>query len=164
MGMLSTSAARGGYVSELTVALGQRQRSTGGQVERPFGERVASRVTTNRQYIDTPRPKYDYAAVYIQRAFAGVSTFMPLVFDYNNPTFINLAGYPGTVQGANSSGMWRSVGDVVHIADGVICHDADSSGGNSGGPTWVYSSLHRQAAGLWAYTAQAAPNATPRHI
>ena len=138
-------STEGGYASAVCFAPGQRQMSPGGAVERPYGELTASSWQTNSNYIDALKTNpaaqfdYDYAAVFFNTSFAsmGLNTYMPVVFDYN-PAIndaINLAGYPASVQGeTNSQGMWRSSGNVTAIADRVIYYNADTTGGNSGGP------------------------------
>jgi V8-like Glu-specific endopeptidase len=134
----------GGYVSALYFSPGQRQMSAGGEVTRPYGEITASRWETNSNYIDVLKTNpsvqfdYDYAAVFFDTSFTGVglNTYMPVVFNIA-PDAINLAGYPPSVQGeTNSSAMWHSLGDVTGVTDRMIYYNADTTGGNSGGPVW----------------------------
>jgi len=145
-GHMVYSVGEGGYVSELYFAPGQRQMSEGGAVTRPYGQFAAHHWETNSNYIDalktkpTDQFKYDYAAVFFTTPFTSVGiTSMPVVFDVAPPIndVINLAGYPGSVQGeTNSQAMWKSSGDVTSVTDRILYYDADTTGGNSGGPVW----------------------------
>ncbi len=144
----------GGYVSELDFSPGQKQMSAGGTVTRPYGQFTAASWVTNQNYIDALKTtvdefKYDYGAVFFNTSFAGVglTTYMPLVFDIAPPIgdIINLAGYPGSVQGeTNSQAMWLSSGGVNTVTDRIIYYDADTTGGNSGGPVWQLMSGQRR--------------------
>lgn len=140
----------GGYANSLNFSPGQRQLSAGGAVTRPYGQFTAVRWETTSNYIDAlktnPGPNvhfnYDYAAAFFSTSFAsvGLNTYMPVVFNLA-PTAINIAGYPASVQGeTNSQGMWHSFGDVTGVADRMLYYNADTTGGNSGGPVWEFIS------------------------
>jgi V8-like Glu-specific endopeptidase len=138
----------GGYADSITFSPGQRQMSEGGAVTRPYGQFTASRWETNANYIDALKTNpnvqfnYDYGAVFFNTSFAGVGlrTYMPVVFNVA-PSAINLAGYPPSVQGeTNSQGMWHSFGAVTSATDRMLYYDADTTGGNSGGPVWQFIS------------------------
>jgi V8-like Glu-specific endopeptidase len=141
-------STEGGYTGSMTFSPGQRQLAAGGAVTRPYGQFTASRWETNGNYIDALRTNpgfqfdYDYGAVFFDTSFAsiGLRTYMPVVFDVA-PLSIHLAGYPLSVQGeANSQAMWHSFGDVISVTDRIIYYDADTTGGNSGGPVWESAS------------------------
>jgi V8-like Glu-specific endopeptidase len=145
-------STEGGYADAVCFAPGQRQMSPGGAVTQPYGELTASSWQTNSNYIDALKTNpavqfdYDYAAVFFNTSFAkvGLNTYMPVVFNVA-PTAINLAGYPKEVQGeTNSQGMWHSYGDVTGITDRMIYYNADTTGGNSGGPVWEFISGTRR--------------------
>jgi hypothetical protein len=144
----------GGYVSQLNFSPGQIQLSAGGAVTRPYGQFTAASWVTNQNYMDALKNPvdefmYDYGAVFFNTSFAsvGLTTYMPVVFNIAPPIgdIINLAGYPKSVQGeTNSQTMWRSSGGVNTITDRLIYYDADTTGGNSGGPVWqLISGLRR---------------------
>ena len=141
----------GGYASEIVFFPGQTQMVEGGARIRPYGQFTAAYRETNSNYIDALKTnpadqfRYDYAAVFFNTSFAGVglNTYMPLVFDIAPPIgdIINLAGYPGSVQGeTNSQAMWLSSGGVNTVTDRILYYDADTTGGNSGGPVWQLTS------------------------
>ena len=138
----------GGFASSMAFSPGQRQLSAGGAVTRPYGQLTASRWETNGSYIDALKTNpgvqfnYDYGAVFFNTSFTsvGLNTYMPVVFNIV-PSSINLAGYPPSVQGETSSqAMWHSFGDVTSATARVIYYDADTTGGNSGGPVWEFTS------------------------
>jgi V8-like Glu-specific endopeptidase len=135
-----------GFVNSVTFSPGQRQMTVGGTVSRPYGEITASSWQTNQNYIDVSKTtmdqfNHDYGAVFFNTSFTsvGIATYMPVVFSMA-PTvgdMINLAGYPGSVQGESySQAMWRSVGAVTSISERILYYNADTTGGNSGGPVW----------------------------
>lgn len=82
--------------------------------------------------------KYDYAALFFDEAFSGISTFIPLEFNYS-PSQVFLLGYPGVVRGNESLGMWRSEGAIITRDDHSLYYAAYTSGGNSGSPVLVYN-------------------------
>jgi V8-like Glu-specific endopeptidase len=141
-------SAEGGYARSMNFSPGQRQLSAGGAVTRPYGQFTAASWQTNANYIDALKTNpgvqfdYDYGAVFFNTSFTsvGLNTYMPVVFNVD-PDAINLAGYPLSVQGeTNSQAMWHSFGDVTSITDRILYYDADTTGGNSGGPVWELTS------------------------
>jgi V8-like Glu-specific endopeptidase len=141
-----------GYAATIGFAPGQSQLSAGGAVIRPYGQFTASRWETNGNYIDALKTDpgiqfdHDYGAVFFDTSFAdvGLHTYMPVVFAVAPPS-IHLAGYPSSVRGeTNSRAMWHSFGDVTGVTDRIIYYDADTTGGNSGGPVWESTSGPRR--------------------
>lgn len=154
------SPDNGGYVRSLEFAPGQHQASSGATVERPLGSRNAVRVEVNQTFVGAGRgytnthTEHDYAAAFIETPFAGVTTYMPLVFNYGPVSAINIAGYPLQVRGErNSEAMWFSSGNVTMVGERVIEYTADSTAGNSGGPAWLVESHtgQRRVVGVHAY-------------
>jgi V8-like Glu-specific endopeptidase len=146
--MLYDWGTEGGYAGSITFSPGQRQLSAGGAVTRPYGQFTASWWQTNANYVDALKTNpgvqfdYDYGAVFFNTSFTsvGLNTYMPMVFNLA-PDAIHLAGYPPSVQGETSSqGMWHSFGNVTSTTDRIIYYDADTTGGNSGGPVWQFTS------------------------
>lgn len=131
----------GGWFDQLVFWPGQTQEFSGGPVSRPFGSAQAVNARIPRVYAETSQEApYDYGAVFFERAFSGISTFMPLEFDAY-PNYINIAGYPFQVQGENGSlALWHSFGPVVQVWPQAWFFRADATQGNSGGPIWAYSS------------------------
>ena len=157
--------ARGGWGSSVQIAPGQRQYRAGGQVERPFGSRDASRMSTNSRYKDIvdkdpdakKRPtsdyRFDYGALFFSERFNGISTFMPLVFDAS-ASKVNTSGYPKEVQGeTNSSAQWHGFGDTAFalLYPTVLRYRISTSGGASGSPVWKYASGRRSVIAIHAY-------------
>lgn len=162
---------RGGFVDAFTLYPGQYQTSPGGTVFRPFGSRSAVRVVTNTNYTATGETQYDYAAANFSTPVAGISTYMPLVFDQTLApgNGINLAGYPASVQGeSNSRAMWHGFGEVRQVVGRVLEHYVDTSGGNSGSPIWLFNSGtgERRVVAIHAFGRTSAPiyNGGPRLV
>ncbi|MDP1989843.1 MAG: CFI-box-CTERM domain-containing protein [Syntrophales bacterium] len=141
----------GGYASEIVFFPGQTQTVEGGTRIRPYGQFTTASRETNSNYIDALKTnpsdqfRYDYATVFFNTSFAsvGITTYMPVVFSISPPIgdIINLAGYPGSVKGeTNSQAMWQSSGDVTSVTDRILYYNADTTGGNSGGPVWQLTS------------------------
>lgn len=147
-----------GFASQVDLSPAQYQSYQGASVVRNYGTRESVRVGTNTSYKniidsncnDNNRFQYDYGAVFIDEPFSQVTTYMPLLFDYT-PTFINVAGYPGSAGSESVTySMWRSASSVDGSSNRQIFYGADTSGGMSGSPVWVYSSStgQRQAVGI----------------
>lgn len=82
--------------------------------------------------------KYDYAALFFEEPFSGISTFMPLQFNHV-PSQIGLLGYPGLVRNEFTLGMWSSEGPVIESDKYFLYYSAYTSGGSSGSPVFVYN-------------------------
>jgi len=134
----------GGWPSDIVFFPGQYQAYEEGPLYRPFGERYGFDAEIPASYVEYEddlfmNNPYDYGAFFIETAFEDISTFMPLEFD-NNPSDIFLAGYPAEVhEETNSFAMWLSFGSVIQVLERELEHLATASGGNSGGPLWVYN-------------------------
>lgn len=136
--------ARGGWFQSITFAPGQYETETLQQVN-PYSILSPVNAITNEKYLyyeklnDTDRSvKYDYAALFFEETFTGITTFMPLEFNHI-PDRISLVGYPGVVHSKASLGMWRSDGDLATYDEHCLFYEAYTTGGNSGSPVFVYN-------------------------
>ncbi|MDZ4133146.1 MAG: trypsin-like peptidase domain-containing protein, partial [Dethiobacteria bacterium] len=136
--------ARGGWFQSITFAPGQYETDTQRQVN-PYRTLSPVNAFTNENYLyyeklnDTDRSvKYDYAALFFEETFTGITTFMPLEFNHI-PDRISLVGYPGVVHSEASLGMWRSDGDLANYDEHCLYYEAYTTGGNSGSPVFVYN-------------------------
>ncbi len=135
----------GSYMRSFEFAPGQHQSGQGATPQRPYGSRQAVEIQVNNSFVAAgpgytqAHIEHDYAAAFISTPFGNITTFMPLVFDHT-PSYVNLAGYPKAVQNeSNSLDMWFCSSAVVNVLPRVIEYTADTTGGNSGGPVWVYN-------------------------
>jgi len=110
----------------------------------PFSSLSPGKVKVNEDFIryegEGERDlsvKYDYAALFFDQPFTGISTFMPLEFN-SHPSRVLIVGYPGIVNNENTLGMWRSEGEVLQRDDHLIFYAAHTTPGNSGSPIIVY--------------------------
>ncbi|MFB1487010.1 MULTISPECIES: hypothetical protein [unclassified Thiocapsa] len=139
--------ASGSWSTDMVIYAGQYE--SGGSVVRPYGSRAAYQLATNTGYTGgSTDAQYDYATVRITSSFAGIGTFMPVVFSGwdidNNTTTLNLAGYPGTAQGVSTLDQWFDADtSSSQTTTTVARYLMDSSGGNSGGPVWIFSGGNR---------------------
>jgi V8-like Glu-specific endopeptidase len=136
--------ARGGWFQSITFAPGQYETETL-QRFNPYLTLSPVNAFTNEKYLyyeklnDTDSSvKYDYAALFFEETFTGITTFMPLEFNHI-PDRISLVGYPGVVHSKASLGMWRSDGDLATYDDHCLFYEAYTTGGNSGSPVFVYN-------------------------
>jgi V8-like Glu-specific endopeptidase len=117
-------------------------QSSGHAVD-PFGSRTNLGLATNTGWADTGQQKYDYAAIFVDSSFEslGLDTYIPIAFE-SKPDYINVAGYPSedlpSTQAGAASEQWWGYGDVKAWYPRMVHYEASSSGGQSGGPVWVY--------------------------
>ena len=141
------NAALGGdsHAKSITLAPGQYE-TAGGSVIRPYSSHSAVQWQTTQEYIDIVNDPFawwsdeftvDYAAVHFNTSFSdlGITTYMPLVFN-QEPTFIDIVGYPGMAQDVATSGMWWSWGAIHDVLTRRLNYVADTSPGTSGAAVW----------------------------
>ena len=134
----------GGWYQTIRFSPGQYEKEYP-NVIKPFSTYSPIRAETNEKYIQydskgdrTNSVMYDYAALFFDQRFDGITTFIPLEFNYY-PDAVSLFGYPGVVRDVETLGMWRSDGAVMVIDDFCLYYDAYSSGGSSGSPVLTYN-------------------------
>ncbi len=132
------------WSDDIKVTPAQHQASAGAMVIEPYGTVANTASACNTVYTEQNGGfEYDYGAVKMGRSFAGISTFMPIEYDYR-PTVVNIAGYPAAVQNeSNSYDMWycNDDGKVIGfegVNDRIMLYNSDSSAGQSGSPVWYY--------------------------
>ena len=129
--------------NNMKVTPAQYQEYQGATIYEPYGTVDVCDLSSNTAYIDHDGGfEYDYGVVNLGRRFSGISTFMPIEYDAT-PTAVNVAGYPGELQGESSSyDMWHDYDSVTGyegINNRIMLHAVDTSGGQSGAPVWRYS-------------------------
>lgn len=137
-------------------------------VVRPYGGRAASFLSTNTDYTSgSSDARYDYGAIKFDEPFSEITTYMPLQFGFDmdsNSITLNNAGYPGAAQGSSTNALWYD-NDLssTDTSTYVARYFMDTSGGNSGGPVWIYNGTDRAVVAIhccgWGGTA---PNGGPR--
>ncbi|HED24028.1 MAG TPA: hypothetical protein ENN91_02790, partial [Firmicutes bacterium] len=134
----------GGWFDSIDFIPSQYEEQWPGVI-RPFFTRSPVNVETNDFYLSYEDAgdrensvNYDYAALFFDRPFNGITTFMP--FEFNSlPDKVTVIGYPGTVRGKNSTGMWRADGSLLTSDEYCLYYDAFTSPGNSGSPVVVFN-------------------------
>ena len=131
------------WMSSITVAPGQKEYTSGGDVYQPYGVQSAAYSRAPQPYVEGGSWEYDYAALHLKQPFYGIATYIPIEFDceiVQGDTF-NVIGYPGEAQGSSTFGLWLGGGPVDSVdSKGVLWHTIDATSGNSGGPTYYYLS------------------------
>ena len=107
----------------------------------PYGSKADSKRATNTKWVDTGDDDYDYGAIFVSSPFPGITTFMTVVFE-QEPSFINVAGYPSEGLPSNGRGsaqeQWRGSGAINKYESRLMYYEATSSGGGSGSPVWAF--------------------------
>ncbi|MBC8554129.1 MAG: trypsin-like serine protease, partial [Candidatus Brocadiales bacterium] len=130
----------GSWCSDVKIYPGQYE--TDSNVVRPYGGRNYSFLNTNTSYVASGEVQYDYGAIKFSTPFNGISTFMPLKFNFdldNNNTILNISGYPAVAQGADTYSQWWDSNYSSSLSTySVARYYMDTSGGDSGSPVWSY--------------------------
>ncbi len=138
-------------------------------MQEPYGYSFSDDIFVPNGYIDNEYTQYsfvpyDFAWVILDDSFDGITTFMPIGYNYQ-PSRINVVGYPAEVRGNYTEAMFKSIGRALeYYADNVISHTAYTTGGNSGSPiTSVSSGNPYKIVGVQSVGASAAgyPSAGP---
>jgi V8-like Glu-specific endopeptidase len=138
------SGSLGGWYTKITFSPGQYETVYPSAVK-PFGTISPVNAETNESYINlednnkrNDAIKYDYAALFFEETFTGITTFVPLEFN-RIPTTVSVIGYPGIVRDANTLGMWKAEGVLINSDSHCLFYDAYTSGGSSGSPVITYN-------------------------
>jgi V8-like Glu-specific endopeptidase len=138
------SGSFGGWYTKITFSPGQYETVYPNAIK-PYGTISPVTAETNENYIyyednndRNEAVRYDYAALFFEETFTGITTFVPLEFN-SVPDAVTLIGYPGVVKDANTLGMWKAEGVLIDNDSHCLFYDAYSSGGSSGGPVLTYN-------------------------
>lgn len=131
-----------GHYHTVTHEVHPGQYEVSGTIYRPYGSRMAEYLHTNSKYAGgtySPVADVDYGALQWTCPFEDLSTFMPVVFDYD-AYYINMSGYP--VEDLNYSApndQWWDADPVTTLTSRQLVYEARSTGGASGAPVWAYN-------------------------
>lgn len=138
------STALGGWFKRVRFSPGQYE-TTWPESFRPFSTLEPVRTEVNQTFLRFESYndrenliRYDYAALFFDRPFEGITTFMPLQFNHI-PTLVSVVGYPGFIRGAPSQGQWLTEGTVLSHDTHCLFYSALTSGGSSGSPVFEYN-------------------------
>lgn len=127
----------GGWASLVEVAPGQTQTADGANLNRPYGSQLDYDIAVTQDWIDTQDASFMYGAVFLEQAFAGIDSFMSVVFNAAPKDLVNIAGYDESLSGA-SYAQWTRNG-VLFATDGTYFdHRMDDDAGAVGAPAWEY--------------------------
>ncbi|MCI4625800.1 MAG: hypothetical protein L3V56_07540 [Candidatus Magnetoovum sp. WYHC-5] len=136
-----------GFAAQIDLSPGQYQSSEGADVIQNYGTLSSVELSANSSYTDiidadcndTEQYNYDLGALFLDSYFAQISTYMPIEFDYT-PNYINIAGYPLSAKNDEETySLWYSKGYTDSTDTNMLSYKADTSGGMSGSPVWVYN-------------------------
>ncbi|WP_406854407.1 trypsin-like peptidase domain-containing protein [Alsobacter sp. KACC 23698] len=141
----------------------------------PFGSAVSTRFSTVDRWLSDQDPDFDIAAIHLDEPMltdpsavfrVGALTDEELV-DY----MINVSGYPGTPGGGQE--LYWAKNRIRAVTPRRIFYDVDTSGGQSGGPAYIFREGEIQpiVVGIHAYGLGGTPasmnmrvNSAPRII
>ena len=155
----------GNWSEYITIAPGQYEAWS---ITKPYGERGCYQARTNTLYQSSGDVEYDFGAITFLTPFNGISTFMPLKFDFdldNDYTMLNTSGYPGKAQGVDTYSQWLDSNYSSSLSTYSLArYYMDVTAGSSGSPVWIYYTSKGQyvvainSAGYGPYS----PNGGPR--
>ena len=129
--------ALGGWADDALVVPGQSQVREGANIEEPFGSQFATAFEVPQEWFDSEELTAIYGAIFLDAPFAGITTFMPLVFGASPAGLVNMAGYDQQAQGESDSfAQWTRNGPVTSIDSDFLFYRLDDDGGAIGAPVW----------------------------
>jgi glutamyl endopeptidase len=158
----------GGWARQITVTPG-RDREL-----KPFNSIVATRFSSVDAWIERQDPDFDIAAIHLDRDVFPVADVFRVgalpdaeLQDY----MVNVSGYPASPGGGTE--LYWAKNRIRAVTPRRIFYDVDTSGGQSGGPAYIYPDENSQpiVVGIHAYGEGGTPasinlrvNSAPRII
>ncbi|MGX9571524.1 trypsin-like serine peptidase [Mesorhizobium sp. f-mel] len=142
------SKQMGGWAREIRVTPGRdRER-------RPFGSFVARRFSTLNLWTEKQDADYDIAAIHLDAdLFPATEAFRvgALPDEELQDYLINVSGYPASPGGGTE--LYWAKNRIRAVTTRRIFYDVDTSGGQSGGPAYVFpdENAHPVVVGIHAY-------------
>lgn len=138
-----------GWAKEITVIPG-REREI-----RPYDKAVATRFSTVDRWISAQDPDFDIAAIHLDAPFdiGPDSVFRVGAFTDDELVgyLVNVGGYPATPGGGRE--LYWAKNRIRAVTPQRIFYDVDTSGGQSGGPAFIFREGETQpiVVGIHAY-------------
>lgn len=109
--------------------------------DHPFGSVFSRQFSTTRRWHDHQDEGYDFGVIHLDDDALGNEVgwfgFGSLPEKELLECGVNVAGYP-LDSVVNGDTMLRDDGDIVRVDERRIYYDADTNGGTSGAPVWIY--------------------------
>ena len=133
---------RASFIDTMTVIPGQTQNSKGGPTTKAYGSQEIVDYEIAPEFINSDGAEYEYAAIFLDKPFSGINTYMPLEFSsyVSEGDTISIAGYPGEVrlgtseEDKDSHALWDANGVISRIDPDSLYYETDTSAGDSGAP------------------------------
>jgi glutamyl endopeptidase len=151
----------GGWADKITVAPGRDGD------EKPFGSFEADRFSTVDQWTQSQNPDFDIAAIHLARPLGeehGWFAVGALTDEELKGYLVNVSGYPAEPGGGAQ--QWWARNRIREVTPRRIFYDVDTSGGQSGGPAYVYEreGVPPLVVGIHAYGVGGTPGSIPMRV
>ncbi len=151
----------GGWATRIVVTPG-RDGS-----ERPFGNIESRKFSTTDIWLSRQDPDFDLAAIHLDTPIGdtlGWFKVASLTDDQLTGFMVNVSGYPGTP--GNGAEQWWAKNRIRAVTPRRIFYDVDTSGGQSGGPAYIYQSEDAApvVVGIHAYGVGGTPQNIPQQV
>ncbi len=158
----------GGWASAIVVTPGQERKN------KPFGEFAVTKFSSVNAWIERQDPDFDIAAIHLDKeVFPASEVFRvgALPDEELQDYLVNVSGYPGSPGGGTE--LYWAKNRVRAVTPRRIFYDVDTSGGQSGGPVYIFEDENSRpiVVGIHAYGEGGTPasinlrvNSAPRII
>ncbi len=143
------SQRNGGWATNVEVIPGMNGR------QRPFGNAQSSRLRSVKGWVNDRKATHDYGAIILPKSQqlgsrTGWFGFSRMSDSALRNLLANNSGYPGD---KSFGTQWYNAGRITQVDKRQLHYMLDTAGGQSGSPTWRYSSStgKRLAIGIHAY-------------
>jgi glutamyl endopeptidase len=133
----------------------------------PFGSFETEKFSTVDMWLERQDPDFDIAAIHLSQPLGeehGWFAVGSLTDDELRGYFVNVSGYPA--QPGGGAQQWWARNRVREVTPRRIFYDVDTSGGQSGGPAYIYEQENAPplAVGIHAYGVGGTPSTIPQQV
>ena len=118
----------------------------------PFGEVKKAKLHASAWWTDEGDLNGDWGLIRLQENAGDHTDWADVLWDTEYNGTINFAGYPAD-EGYAGEYLYQGSGNITEQDDYLICHNGQTIGGMSGGPTWIYEAGtgERQVVGVVSF-------------
>lgn len=123
----------GGWADQILVTPGRDGTDT------PFGTTTARRFASVDRWVDDRDPDFDIGVIHLDEPLGdetGWFSVAAMTNDELNNALVNVSGYPARPGGGQQ--QWWAKNRIRALTPRRVFYDVDTSGGQSGGPVYLY--------------------------